>query len=88
MQVKVTPVKRTAMQYTLPQTAEAKAVRAELRAKLTQALDKGRDVFSPFNTSNSQVDQKWHFGYNVYTSKTELNYGIRRNQISALYGLQ
>ena len=67
MQVKVTPVKRTAMQYTLPQTAEACAVRAELRVKLTQALEKGRDVFSPYNTSNSQVDQKWHFGYNVYT---------------------
>ena len=53
MKVKVTPVERTAMQYVLPQTAEARAVRAELRARLTQALEKGRDVFSPFNTSNS-----------------------------------
>jgi hypothetical protein len=53
MQVKVTPVKRTPVQYTMPQTNEAKAVRAELRAKLTQALEKGRDVFSPFNTCNS-----------------------------------
>ena len=53
MQVKVTPVKRTALQYAMPQTAEACAVRAELRARLTQALVQGRDVFSPFNTSNS-----------------------------------
>jgi hypothetical protein len=53
MKVKVTPVKRTTIQYTLPQTAEARAVRAELRARLTQALEKGRDVFSPYNTSNS-----------------------------------
>jgi len=53
MQVKVTPAKRTAMQYTLPQDAASRAVRTELRAKLTQALEKGRDVFSPFNTSNS-----------------------------------
>jgi hypothetical protein len=53
MKVKVTPVKRTAMQYTLPQTTEACAVRAELRARLTHALEKGRDVFSPYNTSNS-----------------------------------
>jgi len=53
MKVKVTPVERTAMQYTMPQTAEARAVRAELRVKLTQALEKGRDVFSPFNTCNS-----------------------------------
>jgi hypothetical protein len=53
MKVTVTPVKRTAMQYTLPQTAEACVVRAELRVKLTQALEKGRDVFSPYNTSNS-----------------------------------
>ena len=53
MKVTVTPVQRTAMQYTLPQTVEACAVREELRAKLTQALEKGRDVFSPFNTCNS-----------------------------------
>ena len=53
MKVTVTPVERTAMQYTLPQTAKAQAVRAELRARLTQALVQGRDVFSPFNTSNS-----------------------------------
>jgi hypothetical protein len=53
MKVTVTPVKRTPVQYVLPQTAEARTVRAELRAKLTQALEKGRDVFSPFNTCNS-----------------------------------
>ena len=53
MKVKVTPVKRTPVQYVLPQTAKAQAVRAELRARLTQALEQGRDVFSPFNTSNS-----------------------------------
>ena len=53
MKVKVTPVERTALQYAMPQTAKAQAVRAELRVKLTQALEKGRDVFSPFNTSNS-----------------------------------
>ena len=53
MKVTVTPVKRTPVQYTLPRTAEAKAVRAELRAKLLQSMEQGRDVFSPFNTSNS-----------------------------------
>ena len=53
MKVKVTPVERTPVQYTLPQTAKARAVRAELRARLTQALEQGRDVFSPYNTSNS-----------------------------------
>jgi hypothetical protein len=53
MQVKVIPVKRTPVQYILPQDAASRAVRAELRAKLTQSLEKGRDVFSPFNTSNS-----------------------------------
>ena len=52
MKVTVTPVERTAMQYAMPQTAEACAVRAELRAKLTQALEQGRYVFSPYNTSN------------------------------------
>jgi hypothetical protein len=31
MKVKVTPVERTPVQYVLPQTAEARAVRAELR---------------------------------------------------------
>ena len=64
MKVTVTPVQRTAMQYTLPQTAEACAVRAELRARLTQALVQGRDVFSPFNTSNSQeqeMDAYWFY---------------------------
>ena len=64
MKVKVTPVKRTPVQYVLPQTAEARAVRAELRARLTQALEKGRDVFSPFNTSNSQeqeMDAYWFY---------------------------
>lgn len=53
MKVKVMPVNRTATQYTLPQTAEALAVRAELRARLTLALEKGREVFSPYNTCNS-----------------------------------
>jgi hypothetical protein len=53
MKVTVTPVKRTPVQYTLPQDAASRAVRAELRAKLLQSLEKGRDVFSPFNTSNS-----------------------------------
>ena len=53
MKVTVTPVKRTPVEYTLPQDAASQAVRAELRVKLTQALEKGRDVFSPFNTCNS-----------------------------------
>jgi hypothetical protein len=53
MQVTVTPVKRTPVQYTLPQDAVSRAVRAELRAKLLQSMEKGRDVFSSFNTSNS-----------------------------------
>lgn len=53
MQVKVTPVQRTAKEYTLPQDAASKAVRAALRAKLGHALEQGRDVFSPFNTCNS-----------------------------------
>ncbi len=53
MKVTVTPVKRTPVQYVLPQTAESRAVRAELRARLTHALEKGCDVFSPYNTSNS-----------------------------------
>ena len=53
MKVTVIPVKRIPVQYTLPQDAASRAVRAELRAKLLRSMEKERDVFSPFNTSNS-----------------------------------